>query len=78
VGSQLRAAIADAPVDAVRTIRVVGAVADGARHVLTAANIRALAPATMNVDLVLEDGDRAALRSRPAARQGDAVLELPF
>jgi DNA repair exonuclease SbcCD nuclease subunit len=74
----IRALIADSPSDAVLTIRVVGKLGDGARRVLSAANLRRLAPATMNIELKLEDEDGAFVRSPAASRQSDTVLELPF
>jgi DNA repair exonuclease SbcCD nuclease subunit len=73
----IRALIADVPADAVLTIRVVGKLGDGSRRVLSAANLRRLAPATMNVELELEDDDRAFVKP-PSSRQNDAVLELPL
>ena len=75
--STLRALIGDAPADAVLTIRVAGKLGDDARRVLAAANLRRLAPATMNIELKLEDEDGVFVRP-PSSRQSDAVLELPF
>jgi hypothetical protein len=48
---RLRALIADAPSDAVLTIQVEGTMTEGASRVLSAAHLRSLAPATMNVEL---------------------------
>jgi DNA repair exonuclease SbcCD nuclease subunit len=73
----MRALIADSPADAVLTIRVVGKLGDGARRVLSAANLRRLAPATMNIELKLEDEDGAFVRPLSSG-QSDLVLELPL
>lgn len=70
----IRALIAAVPADAVLTIRVVGTLGDDARRVLSAANLRRLAPATMNIELKL--GDQEAVPR--TIRKSDAVLELPF
>jgi len=75
--STIRALIGDSPVDAVLTIRVVGKLRDDARHVLAAANLRRLAPATMNIQLKLEDEDRAFGRPTSSS-QSDVMLELPL
>jgi DNA repair exonuclease SbcCD nuclease subunit len=77
VDTTIRALIAASPADAVLTIRVVGKVGDTARRVLSAANLRHIAPATMNIELTLEDEDGAVVRPVPS-RQSDAVLELPL
>ncbi len=47
----LRSLIAEAPADAVLTIRVEGTIPEGAARLLSAAYLRSLAPATMNVEL---------------------------
>ena len=75
--STLRALIGDAPADAVLTIRVAGKLGDDARRVLAAANLRRLAPPTMNIELKLEDEDGVFVRP-PSSRQSDAMLELPL
>ena len=75
--STIRALIGDSPADAVLTIRVAGRLGDEARRVLAAANLRRLAPATMNIELKLEDEDGAFVRP-PSSRQNDVVLELPL
>jgi len=75
--STIRALIGDSPADAVLTIRVAGKLGDDARRVLSAANLRRLAPATMNIELKLEDEDGAFVRP-PSSRQSDVVLELPL
>ena len=48
---RLRSLIAEAPADAVLTIRVEGTITDGAAQFLSASFLRSLAPATMNVEL---------------------------
>jgi len=48
---RLRSLIAEAPADAVLTIRVEGTPTEGAARLLSAAHLRSLAPATMNVEL---------------------------
>jgi len=70
------AAIAESPTDAVLTLRVIGTLSPGAMHVLSAANLRRLAPPTMNIELKLEDAGTFVRPSSP--RRSDAVLELPF
>ena len=49
--SAIRAIIDSAPVDAVVSIRVIGPLTDAHWRVLSAAHIRTVAPATMNVDI---------------------------
>lgn len=48
---ELRVIIADLPADAVLTIRVEGTITQDAARVFSAARLRALAPATMNIDV---------------------------
>ena len=74
----IRTVIAESPEDAVLTIRVVGTVSDDARHVLSAANLRRLAPATMNIELKLDNDDGTFARPLSIAKRSDTVLELPF
>ena len=50
----IRNAIASAPDDAILQLRIHGTLSDRDRAVLTAKNLRALAPATMNVELRLD------------------------
>ena len=66
------ALIAAAGSDAVLTIRVAGIVSETARRVLAAANLRRLAPATMNIELKL--GDPAVFATRSAARERNAHM----
>ena len=51
--ARLRALVADAPADAVLTIRVDGTITPHAGRLLSAANLRSLAPPTMNLELRL-------------------------
>ena len=77
VESSIRSLVADAPADAVLSIRVTGAISEDVSRVLSAAFLRTLAPETMNLDLRLVDGiDRNSLPKPP--RQRDDVLELPL
>ena len=65
------------PADAVVSIRVTGEITESVSRVLSANFLRAVAPATMNVDLRLVE--RMGSASRPkTARQRDEVLELPL
>jgi DNA repair exonuclease SbcCD nuclease subunit len=77
VESSIRSIVASAPVDAVVSVRVSGAMTESVSRVLSANFLRALTPATMNLDLRLVDGYERS--SRPtASRKSDDVLELPF
>jgi DNA repair exonuclease SbcCD nuclease subunit len=51
--ARLRALLTDAPADAVLTIRVDGTMSQHAGRLLSAANLRSLAPPTMNVEVRL-------------------------
>ncbi len=75
--STIRALIGDSPPDAVLTIRVAGKLGDNARRVLSAANLRRLAPTTMNIELKLDLEDGAFV-GPPFSSQSDVVLELPL
>ena len=75
--AMVRAVIAEAPQDAVLTIRVVGAPSEQAWRVLSAANLRRLSPPSMNVALKL-DGDASFVRPGSRLRRNEAVLELPL
>ncbi|HEX5074637.1 MAG TPA: metallophosphoesterase [Gemmatimonadaceae bacterium] len=77
VEAVIRNLIAESPADAVLTIRVAGRLGGVARRTLAAANLRRLAPATMNVELKLEDEDGVFVRPA-SSRQSDVVLELPL
>jgi len=76
--STIRTVIAEAPEDAVLTIRVVGSVSEQGRRVLAAANLRRLAPSSMNVELKFEDEDGVYARPASRSRRSDEVLELPL
>ena len=66
--SEIRAIVADAPSDAVLWIRIAGALTDEHLRVVSARRMRAIAPATMNVELsVASLRPRTARRSRPTA-----------
>ena len=67
--------VASAPVDAVLSIRVTGAITEPVSRVLSAGFLRALTPATMNLDLRL-DVDAGA--PSKGTRQRNDVLELPL
>jgi DNA repair exonuclease SbcCD nuclease subunit len=77
VEAALRRIVADAPGDAVLTIRVTGAVTEQIARVLSASSLRALTPPAMNLDLRPADGFQSISRSTPVA-QTDDVLELPL
>ena len=75
VESSIRLIVASAPADAVVSIRVSGTLTESVSRVLSASFLRALTPATMNLDLRLAEG----YASRPTAlRTPDDVLELPL
>ena len=77
VESSIRLIVASAPADAVVSVRVSGAITEPVSRVLSASFLRALTPATMNLDLRLVDGYERV--SRPATlRKSDDALELPF
>jgi hypothetical protein len=56
---------------------VTGAITEHVSHVLSATFLRALAPATMNLDLRLVDAVTWSARAK-APRQRDDILELPL
>jgi DNA repair exonuclease SbcCD nuclease subunit len=68
VEARLRRLISEAPADAVVRIRTRGTAAPGAGRVLSAAHLRRLAPAGMNVEL--RDGDRGREPRRRRDRTG--------
>lgn len=53
--TRLRTVVAEAPADAVLTIHVEGDMTEDAGRLLSAANLRSLAPATMNIELRFAD-----------------------
>jgi exonuclease SbcD len=73
----IRSFVAEAPVDAVLTIRVAGHLTECASRVLSAAWLRSVAPATMNIELRVTDGADDA-RSPRRTQESDRLLELPF
>lgn len=73
----IRSLVARAPVDAVVSVKVSGAISEAVSPVLSAAFLRSLAPPTMNLDFRLADAPFARPR-RTNVRHGDDVLELPF
>jgi exonuclease SbcD len=76
VESAIRMLVADAPADAVVSIRVTGDMTDEISRVLSARFLRELAPPTMNLDLrLLEKMDP---RSRRRQTTQPDVLELPL
>jgi DNA repair exonuclease SbcCD nuclease subunit len=70
--------IRECALDAVLTLRIVGTLSEHGRRVLAAANVRRLAPPTMNVDLKLEDDDGFFVRPVSRSRASDEMLELPL
>ena len=72
--SGIRSFIAAAPADAVLTIRASGTLSARAARFLSAANLRGLAPDTMNVEVRAEAWSAGA---RPD-RRGSGMLELPL
>ena len=76
VESAIRLLVANSPADAVISVRVAGAINPDVSRVLSANVLRALTPATMNLDLRLADGPPAVPRAR--SHQREDVLELPF
>jgi DNA repair exonuclease SbcCD nuclease subunit len=77
VESSIRMIVANAPVDAVVTVRISGAITASVSQVLSASFLRALTPATMNLDLRLVDGYEHASRAAVSGPRDD-VLELPL
>jgi DNA repair exonuclease SbcCD nuclease subunit len=75
--SMIQAIITEATPDAVLTIRIVGSLSEHGRRVLAAANIRRLAPPTMNVELRFE-GDELTGRTALLSKESDPVLGLPL
>jgi len=73
----VRRMIAEAPEDAVLTVRVLGAPSEHAWRVLSAANLRRLSPPTMNISLRV-NGDASFVRTDRKIRRSDEVLELPL
>ena len=76
VESALRSLVASAPVDAVVSVRISGAITGQLSRVLSAAFLRSLTPPTMNLDLRLDS--ELAGTERPAPQGNPEVLELPL
>jgi DNA repair exonuclease SbcCD nuclease subunit len=77
VESFVRRIVATAPADAVVSVRVSGTITESVSRVLSASFLRALTPATMNLDLRLDQ--RYERAPRPTAlHTPDDVLELPL
>ena len=76
VESTIRLIVADAPADAVVSVRVTGEITQSVSRVLSASFLRSLTPATMNFDVRLMDRMDGASLKRP--RHRDDVLELPL
>lgn len=76
IEATLQALVADAPADAVVTVRVDGTISAAMARVLSAASLRRLAPETMNVEVRVTGALHAPVSRRPSPR--DDVLELPL
>jgi DNA repair exonuclease SbcCD nuclease subunit len=76
--STIRAVIASAPPDAVLTIRVAGTISEQGKRVLAAANLRRLAPSSMNVELRMDNAEGLHGRRPSRYEENDAMLELPL
>jgi hypothetical protein len=76
VESAIRMLVAEAPADAVVSIRVTGIMTEQMSRVLSARFLRDLAPPTMNLDLRLLDGMDPGPRSWKTTQPD--VLELPL
>ena len=77
VESAIRSFVANAPADAVVSVRITGAMTETVSRVLSAGFLRALTPATMNLALTVVE--RSGIATRPRTRrQPDDVLELPL
>jgi DNA repair exonuclease SbcCD nuclease subunit len=75
--SAVRRIVAETPEDAVLTIRVAGLLTGNAARVFSAANLRHMAPPTMNIELRIEDrGD--AVPARRGAAGSERTPELPL
>lgn len=76
--STIRSLVEGAPADAVLTIRIVGAMTERAARVLSAAFLRAVAPASMNIELRMAERADADVRPTGRSKERDWVLELPL
>jgi DNA repair protein SbcD/Mre11 len=77
VESAIRTFVADAPADAVLSVRVSGVATGSATRVLSARFLRAITPETMNLELRFAAPRDRSPQSGTVQRQDD-VLELPF
>jgi len=75
--ARVRAAVDQAPADAVLRLHVLGRVQGPARSALAASTLRTLAPPSMNVDVVLADEPRRAPRRRAAVGTGITARTPP-
>jgi DNA repair exonuclease SbcCD nuclease subunit len=73
----IRSVVANAPADAVVSVRLTGNITESVSRVLSASFLRSLTPATMNLDLRLTDGTQSTSRPK-ITRQSGEVLELPL
>ena len=76
VESVIRSLVANAPADAVISVRVTGMITGDVSRVLSAKFLRQLAPPTMNLDLRLVD--RVDAETTPRNARQSEVLELPL
>ena len=76
--SMIRSFVAESPPDAVLTIRVVGLMTQHAARVLSAANLRRVAPPSMNIELRVEAGGDVHVRPTGRSNESDRLLELPL
>jgi DNA repair exonuclease SbcCD nuclease subunit len=74
--SRIRTIVAEAPPDAVLTVRVRGAMTEWSARLLSAAHLRALAPTTMNIEIRTADGGDTSSSWR--SNGGEDALELPL
>jgi DNA repair exonuclease SbcCD nuclease subunit len=74
----IRSFVAEAPTDAVLTIRVVGSISEHAARVLSAANLRGLAPPSMNIELRMEEGSDVHVRPTGRSKGTNQLLDLPL
>jgi exonuclease SbcD len=76
--SIIRSFVAETPADAVLTIRVFGTMTDSAARVLSSANLRRLAPASMNVEVRAENWTEASGASTGRSKRSVVMPELPL
>jgi exonuclease SbcD len=71
--TRLRSLLGDAPQDAVLTIEIEGTMTEVAARLLSAANLRSLAPVTMNVELRFTEWRGQPLRPRDAGDEAPII-----